>query len=182
MPDGGLFLERTGVGWRLAGDGAGRFGLVNDYLSYLVDRNYSPRAIRTYGFGLLAFCRWLVGEDLDLAEVTTDVLLRFLAACRSERVAGRPRGCRKLGRGRWPIAIRADAESSCTESCTDSWSQDGARNPWSAPTTELWAPTGRQDPRHKWRLRASVGRMMVQPHLRPRSPMYEVTVHAVTLR
>ena len=39
--------------------------------------------------------------------------------------------------------MRADAESSCTESRTDSWSQDGARNPWSAPTTELWAPTGR---------------------------------------
>ena len=32
--------------------------------------------------------------------------------------------------------------SLCTESCTDSWSPDGARNPWSAPTTELWAPTG----------------------------------------
>ena len=31
--------------------------------------------------------------------------------------------------------------SLCTESCTDSWSPDGARNPWSAPTTELWAPT-----------------------------------------
>ena len=97
VPDGGLFLERTGVGWRLAGDGAGRFGLVNDYLSYLVDRNYSPRTIRTYGFGLLAFCRWLGGEDLDLAEVTTDVLLRFLAACRSERVAGRPGGANVVG-------------------------------------------------------------------------------------
>ena len=35
----------------------------------------------------------------------------------------------------------ADAESSRTESRTDSWSPDGARNPWSAPTTELWAPT-----------------------------------------
>ena len=38
--------------------------------------------------------------------------------------------------------MRADAESSCIESRTDSWSPDGARNPWSAPTTELWAPTG----------------------------------------
>ena len=37
--------------------------------------------------------------------------------------------------------MRADAESSCTESHTDAWSPDGARNPWSAPTTELWAPT-----------------------------------------
>ena len=35
----------------------------------------------------------------------------------------------------------ADAESSCTESCTDSWSPDGARNPWSAPTAEFPAPT-----------------------------------------
>ena len=35
--------------------------------------------------------------------------------------------------------MRADAESSCPESRTDSWSQDGARNPWPAPTTELWA-------------------------------------------
>ena len=39
--------------------------------------------------------------------------------------------------------MRADAESSCTESRTDSWSQDGARSPWSAPTTELWTPTRR---------------------------------------
>ena len=27
----------------------------------------------------------------------------------------------------------ADAESSCPQSRTDPWSQDGARNPWSAP-------------------------------------------------
>ena len=53
-----------------------------------------------------------------------------------------PCGCRKLGRGRWPAAMGADAESACTESRTDSWSPDAARNPWSAPTTELWAPTG----------------------------------------
>ena len=45
-------------------------------------------------------------------------------------------GCRKLCRGRWPAAMGADAEYSCTESRTDSWSPDGARNPWSAPTTE----------------------------------------------
>ena len=52
-----------------------------------------------------------------------------------------PCGCRKLCRGRQPAAMGADAESTCTESRTDSWSPDGARNPWSAPTTELWAPT-----------------------------------------
>ncbi len=52
-----MFLEQADDGWLLAGDGAGRFGLVNEYLSYLVDRNYSPRTVRSYGYGLLAFCR-----------------------------------------------------------------------------------------------------------------------------
>ena len=92
MPDDGLILERVEGGWRLAGDDVDRFGLVNEYLSYLADRNYSPRTIRTYGFGLLAFCRWLAVEDLELGDVTTDVLLRFLKACRTERVDGRRGG------------------------------------------------------------------------------------------
>jgi integrase len=35
-------------------------------------------------------CRWLLSEDIDLAAVTTDVLLCFLAACRTARLAGRP--------------------------------------------------------------------------------------------
>lgn len=97
MPIDGLVLERGDAGWQLAGDGAARVGLVNDYLSYLADRNYSERTIRTYGFGLLAFCRWLADADLDLSRVTTDVLLRFLAACRAERVAGRPGGPNVVG-------------------------------------------------------------------------------------
>ena len=97
VPESGLVLDRSDTGWCLVGDGAGRFGLVNEYLSYLADRNYSPRTVRTYGFGLLAFCRWLDGEDVDLSAVTTDVLLRFLAACRSERVAGRPGGANVVG-------------------------------------------------------------------------------------
>lgn len=85
-----LTLERDEVGWVLAGPDAARFGLVNEYLSYLADRNYSPQTIRSYGYGLLAFCRWLVTAGLEWSEVTTDALLRFLAACRQERVAGRP--------------------------------------------------------------------------------------------
>ena len=97
MSDSGLFIDQSDVGWRLAGDGADRFGLVNEYLSYLADRNYSPFTVRAYGFGLLAFCRWLADEELDLGEVTTDVLLRFLAACRRERVAGRPGGANVVG-------------------------------------------------------------------------------------
>ena len=74
----------------LAGDGADRFGLVNDYLSYLADRNYSANSIRAYGFDLLAFCRWLIDEGIALDAVTTDVLLRFMTACRTARLAGRP--------------------------------------------------------------------------------------------
>lgn len=32
--------------------------LVDEYLGYLADRNYSPRTLRAYD-DLLAFCRWL---------------------------------------------------------------------------------------------------------------------------
>lgn len=85
-----LRLERDGERFWLAGEQAVRFGLVNDYLSHLADRNYSPRTVRAYGFDLLAFCRWLSDEGLDLAAVRTDVLLRFMAACRAARIKGRP--------------------------------------------------------------------------------------------
>jgi len=87
--DSGLRLEDS-VGWRLAGPAAGRYGLVNEYLAYLTDRNYSPKTVRAYGFDLLAFCRWLEGEDTVLGEVSADTLLRFLAACRAARLPGRP--------------------------------------------------------------------------------------------
>jgi len=85
-----LRLEQRDDGWVLAGPEAGRFGLVNEYLSHLADRNYSPKTLRAYGFDLLAFCRWLHGEQMEIAAVTADVLLRFLAACRQARVPGRP--------------------------------------------------------------------------------------------
>jgi integrase/recombinase XerD len=85
-----LRLERDGDVFVLAGDDADRFGLVNDFLSHLADRNYSVNSIRAYGFDLLAFCRWLTDEDIGLDAVTTDVLLRFMAACRTARLAGRP--------------------------------------------------------------------------------------------
>jgi site-specific recombinase XerD len=104
-----LVLEQTGDGWRLAGADADRFALVNDYLGYLADRNYSPATVRTYGYGLLRFCRWLLDEDVDLAAVSTDVLLRFLAACRTERIPGRPGPNVVLMDGR-----RADAPAATT--------------------------------------------------------------------
>jgi integrase/recombinase XerD len=88
--DCSLRLEQRDEDWVLDGPEAARFGLVNEYLSYLADRNYSPRTVRAYGFDLLAFCRWLSAEQVELAAVTTDVLLRFLAACREAKVAGRP--------------------------------------------------------------------------------------------
>jgi integrase/recombinase XerD len=86
----GLRLEERDGGWALAGQAAPRFVLVDEYLAYLADRNYSARTVRAYGYDLLAFCRWLVAVDLQLAEVTTEVLLRFLRACREARLAGRP--------------------------------------------------------------------------------------------
>lgn len=90
MTDAPLSLEQNADEWMLAGEVADRFGLVNEYLSYLADRNYSPQTVRVYGFSLLAFCRWLTSEDIALEAVTTDVLLRYLAACRQAIVPGRP--------------------------------------------------------------------------------------------
>ncbi|HUH71040.1 MAG TPA: site-specific integrase, partial [Mycobacterium sp.] len=78
--------------WSLVGPGPAGMDVVNDYLGYLADRGYSPRTARAYAFDLLAFARWLVGEGLAVDAVTTDVLLRFLAFCRSAPTAGRPGG------------------------------------------------------------------------------------------
>jgi site-specific recombinase XerD len=86
-----LQVQRTGDGsYVISGEAAGGFALVNDFLGYLSDRNYSPQTVRVYAFGLLAFCRWLLEEGIGVEAVTTDALLRFLAACRQARVAGRP--------------------------------------------------------------------------------------------
>lgn len=78
--------------WSLVGPGPGGVELVNDYLGYLVDRGYSPRTVRAYAFDLLAFARWLVEEELTVGEVSTEVLLRFLAFCRAAPTRGRPGG------------------------------------------------------------------------------------------
>ena len=88
----GLEVVESDGGWRLGGPGVAGFGLVNEYLGYLADRNYSPRTVRAYAFDLLHLCRWLAGEGLDLEAVTTDVLLRFLAACREAVTSRRPGG------------------------------------------------------------------------------------------
>jgi len=85
-----LRLEERAGAWALAGSAASRFGLVDEYLAHLVDRNYSPKTVRAYGYDLLAFCRWLLAEDESLGEVTTEVLMRFLRACREASVPGRP--------------------------------------------------------------------------------------------
>ena len=86
----GLRLEERDGGWSLAGPDRPGFVLVDEYLAYLADRNYSPKTVRAYGYDLLAFCRWLAAENLQLAGVTTEVLLRFLRACREARLPGRP--------------------------------------------------------------------------------------------
>ena len=85
-----LRLEASDVQWLIAGAGSTVFVTVNEYLSYLADRNYSPATVRAYGFDLLAFCRWLAGEELGLGQVNTDVMLRYLTACRRATVPGRP--------------------------------------------------------------------------------------------
>ncbi|TMR05033.1 integrase [Nonomuraea turkmeniaca] len=92
MIEQGLRLEERENSWMLAGPSAGQFVLVDEYLAYLADRNYSPKTVRAYGYDLLAFCRWLVAEDVSLGEVTTETLLKFLHACREAKVPGRRGG------------------------------------------------------------------------------------------
>lgn len=84
-----LVEHNDGV-WMLAGSDAARYVLVDEFLAHLVDRNYSPMTVRAYGYDLLAFCRWLVAEDVELVDVDVEVLLRFLRACREASVPGRP--------------------------------------------------------------------------------------------
>src|SRR6266516_4269014 len=79
-------------GWVLSGPAVAVFTLVNEYLGYLADRRYSPRTVRAYAFDLLAFCRWLLAEDAQLADVTAETLLRYLSHCRTATFRGRPGG------------------------------------------------------------------------------------------
>ncbi|GAA1623778.1 site-specific tyrosine recombinase XerD [Nonomuraea maheshkhaliensis] len=92
MTDSDLRVEERNGGWALSGPAATELALVNDYLGYLADRRYSPRTVRAYAFDLLAFCRWLQAENTTLGVVTTEVLLRYLAHCRTATFRGRPGG------------------------------------------------------------------------------------------
>jgi integrase/recombinase XerD len=86
-----LSVLHDGDRWQLGGPiRCDAVVLANEYLSYLADRNYSSQTVRSYAFSLLAFCRWLMSEGIELDAVTTDVLLRFLSACRQASVPGRP--------------------------------------------------------------------------------------------
>lgn len=87
-----LSAAQEGGLWRLRGPSAERFGVVNEFLGYLADRNFSPRTCRAYAYDLLAFARWLVAEDIAIDDVDVDVMLRFLTACRETTPRGRPGG------------------------------------------------------------------------------------------
>ena len=80
--DEAVRLERDGDDWQLACADERFVAEANSYLGYLSDRNYSPRTIRAYGYGLLAFTRWLYASELTPEAVTTDDVLGFLTACR----------------------------------------------------------------------------------------------------
>lgn len=90
MDSSDVWLRSSGPGWRLEGVDPALLVEANTYLEYLADRNYSPRTIRTYGYGLQAFCRWLGCVGLTVSPVGTEDVLAFLAACRQETVRGRP--------------------------------------------------------------------------------------------
>jgi site-specific recombinase XerD len=88
----GLRVAQQDGRWRLDGDGRPDVTVINEYLGYVADRGYSPRTVRAYAFDLLAFVRWLASESLTLEQVSTDVLLRFLAFCRGTVLPGQAGG------------------------------------------------------------------------------------------
>ncbi len=102
MPDAD-FLTVTGSGerWQIEGqrDAAG-LQLCNEFLGYLADRRYSAASVRSYAFDLLHFARWLAGQGMALHEVDTDALVRYLAACRSERRDGQHDNVISMASGR----------------------------------------------------------------------------------
>ena len=75
--------------------GVGRAGcrtvLVDQRLPGLFRRPelFIPNS-RAYGYYLLAFCRWLDSEDLDLGSVSTETVLGFMRHCGQTPIAGRP--------------------------------------------------------------------------------------------
>jgi len=90
-------VEVSSGRWELTG--AGELSLVNGFLGYVADRGYSPGTVRAYAFDLLHFARWLAGDGTGLDAVTTDVLLRYLAANRAERRGGQNENVIPLARG-----------------------------------------------------------------------------------
>lgn len=88
----GLRVERRDEGWVLTGPASDDVELVNDYLGYLGDRHYAAGTRRGYAFDLLALLRWLAGQDRRLDQVDTQVLLGFLAFCRSATTPTRSGG------------------------------------------------------------------------------------------
>lgn len=68
----------------LVGEGFDGLQLVNEFLGYLADRNYARLTVRAYAFDLLHFGRWMASEGLSVEMVDTDVLLRYLTACRKQ--------------------------------------------------------------------------------------------------
>jgi site-specific recombinase XerD len=83
----GLRAERREDGWVLVGACFDGLELVNDFLGYLADRNYAALTVRAYAFDLLHFARWMVGEGVGVEAVSTDLLLRYLASCRTQVLA-----------------------------------------------------------------------------------------------
>src|SRR5215467_10378295 len=63
------------------------------------DSGYSPRTVRAYAFDLLHFARWLAEEHTVVDAVDTDVLLRYLAANRTQQRSGQHENVIPLARG-----------------------------------------------------------------------------------
>ena len=104
VTDRGLRVEQRGQNWVVAGDSAGGFGLLNEFLAHLADRNNTPRTLRAYAFDLQHFARWQLDEGLSDDEhrpillavsdngpqMTSGSTREFMALCAIAQHFGRP--------------------------------------------------------------------------------------------
>jgi site-specific recombinase XerD len=101
-----LTAVKESLGWQLVGTGAIlELGDVNAYLRYVADRGYSQQTVRAYAYDLLHFARWLDCNNTQVQAVTTDTLIRYLAANRETRLPGQQDNVIPLRTGRsWGYA------------------------------------------------------------------------------
>lgn len=76
-------VERVGAEWTMTGEGED-VRTAGQFVRELVTSGRSSYTQRSYALGLAAFLRWLVQTDLELSQVTRQVIVRYTRALTQE--------------------------------------------------------------------------------------------------